>query len=183
VTPPENPGRIRVEDASRLVRRIIAPVDLTPASTYQAEVAAQLAEAIALPLVFVHVLEPVSPSWATRPGPNVLVEDRQTSIAQTRITTLLTTMPRELDVASLMLRGDPAEEVARVVRDSHAGLVVMGLHDRTACGPRLGSVAFRTLSLAPVLVLGLPPRLSSAVRADDSPARLHVTELLEAASR
>src|SRR5215470_7850749 len=43
VTPPANPGPIHIEDARRLVGRIVVPVDLSPASLPQTQAARVLA--------------------------------------------------------------------------------------------------------------------------------------------
>lgn len=180
VTPAADPGRIRVEDAPRLLQRIVVPVDLTPASVHQAQVAAGLATALGLPLLLLHVLEPMHRYWVVRHG-GVLTEDRQSADAEHRLAALLATMPRTLDVGSLIVRGDPAEEVARVVRDGHARLVVMGLHGNLGGWPRMGSVTFRSLCLTSALVLALPPRLKSAVYAEVPPAGHHARQAVGAA--
>ena len=181
VTPAADPGRTRVEDAPHLLQRIVVPVDLTPASFHQAHIAAGLAGALALPLLFLHVLEPAHRYSIVRGG-GAPTENRQTDDAQHRLAALLATMPRMLDIGSLIVRGDPAEEVARVVRDAHAGLVVMGLHDNPCSGPRLGSVTFRSLCLTSALVLALPPRLKSAVYAEAPPDSYHARQAVRAAS-
>ena len=59
---------------------------------------------------------------------------------------------------------DPAEELAKVARDRQAGLVVMGLHGSPLLGPRMGSVTYRMLCLAPTLVLALPPKQLEVAR-------------------
>src|SRR6188472_418650 len=59
LTPPADPGPVRVDDAKRLLGRIVVPVDLSPASARQVQVAGQLADTLGLPLVLVHVIEPV----------------------------------------------------------------------------------------------------------------------------
>ena len=69
----------------------------------------------------------------------------------------LATIPGQLNPEALVAHGDPAEELAKVVRDRNAGLVVMGLHGSPMLGPRMGSVTYRLLCLSPVLVLALPP--------------------------
>jgi len=167
VTPATDPGRIRVGDAVRRLLRMVVPVDLTSVSAHQAEVAAGLAGALAMPLVFLHVIEPVSRFWIARAGLSTASEQQQTADAENRLAALLATMPLGLDMASLIVRGDPAEEVARVVHDSRAGLVVMALHGNPACGPRMGSVTFQALCLTSALVLALPPQVRSVVYAPD----------------
>jgi bacillithiol biosynthesis cysteine-adding enzyme BshC len=66
VTPPVNPGPVYIEDARRLLGRIVVPVDLSPASLHQTQVASGLAEALNLPLVLVHVIEPVKSALLSR---------------------------------------------------------------------------------------------------------------------
>jgi nucleotide-binding universal stress UspA family protein len=56
--------------------------------------------------------------------------------------------------------GDPAEEIAKIAADRKVGLIVMGLHASPRSGPRMGSVTYRVLCLAPTLVLALPPTLT-----------------------
>jgi nucleotide-binding universal stress UspA family protein len=60
-------------------------------------------------------------------------------------------------VETLLAYGDPAEEIAKLARDRGAGLLVLGLHGSTLLGPRMGSVTYRVLCLAPTLVLAIPP--------------------------
>jgi nucleotide-binding universal stress UspA family protein len=157
ITPPVNPGPVRVEDARRLLGRIVVPVDLSPASSYQVQVARGLAEALDLPLILLHVIEPVKSRLAARLAPGVLGEHRRV-IAEDGLNELLATIPSRLKPETLLVHGDPAEEAAKVVRDRHAGLVLMGLHGSPLLGPRMGSVTYRMLCLTSTLVLALPPR-------------------------
>ncbi len=60
------------------------------------------------------------------------------------------------------MHGDPAEEIAKLARDRHAGLIVMGLHGSPLLGPRMGSVTYRVLCLAPGLLLAVPPARAAA---------------------
>ena len=157
VTPPVNPGPVHVEDARRLLGRIVVPLDLSPASLHQAQVARGLAEALNLPLVLVHVIEPVKSRLLARLNLAGLDSDRR-AVAEECLDELMATIPRRVRAEPLIVFGDPAEEAAKVVRDRHAGLVVMGLHGSPPLGPRMGSVTYRMLCLTPTLVLALPPR-------------------------
>ena len=157
VTPPVNPGPIHIEDARRLLGRIVVPVDLSPASLHQIRVAGGLAEALNLPLVLVHVIEPVKSVLLSRLHLTGLDSSRR-AVAEEGLDELVATIPRGLRPEALIVFGDPAEEAAKVVRDRHAGLVVMGLHGSPLLGPRMGSVTYRMLCLSPTLVLALPPR-------------------------
>ena len=156
VTPALDPGPVRVEDAVRLIRRILVPVDLSAASLHQTQVARGLAEALAVPLILVHVVEPLKTRLAARLHIAGVEADRR-AVAEDGLNELLATLPRRLHSEALVAYGDPAEEVAKVSRDRQAGLVVMGLHGSPLLGPRMGSVTYRMLCLSPTLVLALPP--------------------------
>jgi nucleotide-binding universal stress UspA family protein len=163
VTPPLSPGRIHVEDAKRAIGSIVVPVDLTPASLHQTQVARGLAEAFGLPIVLVHVVEPVRSRLLARLHLAGLDADRQAA-AEDKLAELVATMPRRLRPEALIAHGDPADEIARVVRERKAGLVVMGLHGSPLLGPRMGSVTYRMLCQTPMLVLALPPRPAEAAQ-------------------
>jgi nucleotide-binding universal stress UspA family protein len=157
VTPPVNPGPVHIEDAKRLLGRIVVPVDLSPASLHQTQVARGLAEALNLPLVLVHVIEPVRSRLLARLNLTGVESDRR-AVAEECLNELIATIPRRVRPETLIAYGDPAEEAAKVVRDRQAGLVVMGLHGMPPLGPRMGSVTYRMLCLSPTLVLALPPK-------------------------
>ena len=166
VTPALDPGPVRVEDGARLIRRILVPVDLSPASLHQTQVARGLAEALAVPLILVHVVEPLRTRLAARLHVAGVEADRR-AVAEDGLNELLATLPLRLHPEALVAYGDPAEELAKVSRDRQAGLVVMGLHGSPLLGPRMGSVTYRMLCLSPALVLALPP-----ARAGTSGAKL-----------
>jgi len=157
LTPPIDPGSVSVEDARRLIRRILVPVDLSPASLYQTQVARGLAEAIGVAPILVHVVEPVRSRVAARMH-LVGIEANRRAVAEESLSQLLATIPLRLRPEALVVYGDPAEELAKVARDRQAGLVVMGLHGSPLLGPRMGSVTYRMLCLSPTLVLALPPK-------------------------
>jgi nucleotide-binding universal stress UspA family protein len=159
VTPPANPGRVRIEDAKSLVRRVVVPVDLSSASLYQTQVANGLAEALGLPLVIVHVIEPVKSRLLTRLNLAGLDSTRRAD-AEDDLAHLVETVAPDRRPETLVVFGDPAEEAIKVVRARQAGLVVMGLHGSPMLGPRMGSVTYRMLCLSPTLVLALPPKTS-----------------------
>jgi nucleotide-binding universal stress UspA family protein len=157
VTPPLEPGHVGVEDAKRLIHRILVPVDLSTASLHQTQVARELAEALSLPLILVHVIEPLKSRLAARLHVAGIEADRR-AVAEEGLGELLATLPLRLHTEGLVVYGDPAEELAKVARDRQAGLMVMGLHGSPLTGPRMGSVTYRLLCLAPMLVLALPPK-------------------------
>jgi nucleotide-binding universal stress UspA family protein len=156
ITPPLDPGHVSLKDAKRLIRRVLVPVDLSPASVHQTQVASGLAEALGLPLILVHVIEPLKSRLAARLHLEGIEADRR-SVAEDGMTELLATIPKRLRREALVVYGDPSEEVAKVARDRDAGLMVVGLHGSPMLSPRMGSVTYRLLCLAPTLVLALPP--------------------------
>jgi len=157
ITPPLDPGPIRVEDARRLIRRILVPVDLTPASVHQSQIARGLAEALDVRLILAHVIEPVKSRLAARLNLARVEADRR-SIADDAMEELMATIPLRLQPEALLAYGDPAEELAKVAHDRQAGLVVIGLHGSPLLGPRMGSTTYRLLCLCSTLVLALPPQ-------------------------
>jgi nucleotide-binding universal stress UspA family protein len=165
VTPALDPGPVGLEDARRLVRRILVPVDVSPASLHQAQVAQTLASALGVPLILVHVIEPLKTRLAARLHLAGVEADRR-AVAEDSLSELMAAMPARFHAEALVAYGDPAEEVAKVARDRQAGLVVMGLHGSPMTGPRMGSVTYRLLCLSPGLVLALPPRRADVADAN-----------------
>jgi nucleotide-binding universal stress UspA family protein len=157
VAPASDPGPRSLEDIKPFIRRILAPIDLTAATARQVRIAWGLAEALDVPLVLAHVVEPAR----LRPGvlrrlPNIDVERR--ARADKALGELTATIPPRIKSEALVTYGDPAEEIAKVARDRRAGLIVIGLHASPLAGPRMGSVTYRVLCLSPAtLVLALPP--------------------------
>jgi nucleotide-binding universal stress UspA family protein len=156
VTPPLDPGEVRLEDARRLVGRILAPVDLSPASVTQMRVARGLADALNVPLVLVHVVEPLKSRLAARLHLTGVEADRR-AVAEDGLADLVAALPEGHRPEALVAYGDTAEELTKVARDRQVGLIVMGLHGSALLGPRMGSVTYRVLCLSHTLVLALPP--------------------------
>lgn len=157
ITPPHDPGKIGVDDVKRLVRRILVPVDLSAASLHQTQVARQLSETLGVPLILVHVVEPMKTRLAARLQLTGIEADRR-AVAEDGLNDLVATVPYNLHPEALVAYGDPAEELAKVVHDRQAGLIVIGLHGSPLLGPRMGSVTYRLLCLTQTLVVAIPPR-------------------------
>ena len=161
VTPAVEPGPLFLEDVRHLVSRILAPVDLTGASRHQVQVAGALASAVEVPLVVAHVIEPLRfPSPPSVRRPNVDAERR--ARADDALERLLAELHVPVKAEAITAFGDPAEEIAKIARERHVGLVVIGLHASPVSGPRMGSVTYRVLCLAHVPVLALPPAVAEA---------------------
>jgi nucleotide-binding universal stress UspA family protein len=164
-TPPADPGPIALADARILFRRMLVPVDLSKWALHQVQVARAVSEALNLPFIALHVVEPVrSPLIAKVHLTHVELERR--ARAEDALEEILATVPRTLSPESLVEYGDPAEEIAKCARDRQAGLIVIGLHGSPMLGPRMGSVTYRVLCLAHALVLALPPHTAAPAALD-----------------
>jgi len=164
VTPPHDPGPIQVEDAKRLLHRVIVPVDLSAASLHQTQIGRGIAEKLSLPLLVVHVIEPLKSRLVARLHGSSIEANRR-SLAEEGMNELIATVPHRLHPEALIAYGDPAEELAKVAHDRQAGLVVVGLHGSPLLGPRMGSVTYRFLCLSQTPVLALPPNAWEAHQA------------------
>lgn len=169
VTPAADRGPLRMEDAARTVRRVAVPVDLSDASAHQTRTAAGIAEALSLPILLVHVIEPVRSRLLPRVNVTGLNASRR-SLAEDALQQLTESLPARVRREALVVYGDPAEEAAKVVHDREAGLIVMGLHGSPLLGPRMGSVTYRILCLSRVPVLAVPPQAAEALVAGTAQA-------------
>lgn len=156
VTPPGDAGPAHPDDVRKAVRHVLVPVDLTGAMTDQVRVAGAVAEALGATLLLVHVVEPVRSALpGYRPRANVDAERRHR--AERALQALVEAQAASVKAEGLVAFGEPAEEIPKVAADRNAGLIVMGLQASPLLGPHMGSVTFRVLCLARVLVLALPP--------------------------
>jgi nucleotide-binding universal stress UspA family protein len=156
VTPPSGIGPAHLSEVRKTVRRVLAPVDLSEASARQTRVAKGIAEALDVPLLLLHVVEPVR---ANRPSarslPSVAGERRDQ--AERSFQSMVDSLGPWSRAESLVVFGEPSEEIAKVAQDRDAGLIVMGLHASPRQGPRMGSVTYRVLCLSQSPVFALPP--------------------------
>lgn len=156
VTPPERPRAQALIGVARHVSRVLAPIDLTTASPRQVFIAARIAEELSIPLLIAHVVDPISIPSRVRfalPG----AESTRRALAEERVEEIATSVTGQLKIETLVLGGDPADEIVKLSEARHANLIVMGLHSSEPFGPRMGSVTYRVLALTRTLVLAVPP--------------------------
>lgn len=158
VTPASDNGPQEIEEVPGLVRRILVPVDLTAATTWQVRFARGLGESLNRPVLLMHVIEPMRSVVAAH-SRLLNVDTERRYRAENELEEILRTVPASLTPEALVAYGEPAEEIAKLANDRDAGLIVMGLHSSPVTGPRMGSVTYRVLCLAPKLVLAIPPVL------------------------
>ena len=161
ITPIERPRGQSLEEMARHVGRILVPLDLSEASPDQLAVAAAIAQALSVPLLVAHVVEPMVIPMRVRLAMSGANAVRRTN-AEDTLADLVRSIPETVKTETLVVSGDPAEEIVKLTEVRHANLIVMGLHSTEPFGPRMGSVTYRVLSLTHTLVLALPPRTHSA---------------------
>jgi nucleotide-binding universal stress UspA family protein len=157
LTPANDHGPMKPDDVKKAVKRILIPVDLSPATLDQVRASGKIAAALDVPVLLAHVVEPVRFAVSGLPHlPNLEVERRFR--AERSLSELSGCVGTNIKAEALVGYGDPAEEIAKIARDRGAGLIVIGLHASSVLGPRMGSVTYRVLCLTSTLVVALPPR-------------------------
>jgi nucleotide-binding universal stress UspA family protein len=165
VIPSSDVGPRQLEDAPKAVRRVLVPVDLTAATAHQLAVTRGLADALDVPVLLLHVIEPVRSMVAAQPRlPKIEAERRHR--AERELEEAAAGMSGRRKPEALIAYGEPSEEIAKVAGDRDVGLIVMGLHSSPLMGPRMGSVTYRVLCLAHKLVLALPPQPAATIPLD-----------------
>lgn len=163
VTPAALDGPRDLADLGSSGRPVLVPVELANAAAArrQVTVAAAVCGALGVPLLLAHVIEPLR---IPVPVPMALshIDAERRTRAEGIFAELTAYMPASIKREALVAYGDPAEEVAKIANDRRAGLIVMGLHATSIAGPRMGSVTYRVLCLAPTVVLALPPTAPAA---------------------
>lgn len=157
VTPDAKPSSSSLSEIASHINRIVVPVDLTSASANQLTVAAGLAEAMAVPLIMAHVLEPLFVPYHVRlaiPG----AEAARRADTEEKLSQIASRLSPHVHVEPIVLTGEPSEEIITLTEARQAKLIVMGLHSAGILGPRMGSVTYRVLCRTHALVLALPPR-------------------------
>ena len=153
--PAHGHGDVTAAVAARQVNRIIVPVDLTVTHGQQMLVAAQLALTLHVPLVIAHVLEPVLVPYNVRMSMGGIDTARRER-AEEQLAALTGTLPDGVQTETIILSGDPSEEITKLAKTRQAHLIVIGLHSSGLLGPRMGSVTYRVLCLSHAPVLALP---------------------------
>lgn len=146
-----------VRNAAFDVDAILAATDFTNSSAAAVASAAKFARNLNVPLLLVHVVEPVAvpPEWSTIVDES---NDARVSDAQERLKALAGEFSASQATEAIVMLGDPAEAIAAVAAERGAGLIVMGLTGHQGPFARSpGSIAYRVLCGASVPVLVVPP--------------------------
>ena len=160
-----SPCPVWVEPAeARRFERVLAPIDLSPATALVLAAARSLAARFSVPVRVLHVFLPPEfafPPGGPGPGPGILVErlrDEERAAARALVTAFdWGALPVETEFTD----GEPAREIV-----AHAGtsdLIVMGTHGHRGLSRAvLGSCAYRVLKHAQVPILVIPQRAGAA---------------------
>ena len=150
------PGPQTWADMVAAVNRVLIPVDLLPGSEPQVAGALSVAERLGVPALVTHVIEPARLPFARRQDALHIDAERRARADRT-LEALLQSTQHRAEAEGLVAYGDPAEEIAKIARDRHAGLIVMGLRAGHSPHGRMGSVTYRVLCVSHAAVLALPP--------------------------
>jgi nucleotide-binding universal stress UspA family protein len=167
VTPPGAMPADSLSEIARSIKRVVVPVDLSEASSRQLTISAGIAEALSVPLIVSYVVEPIHVPYSVRvaiPG----VEESRRATVEEELARMTRSIPERVPSESIVLTGDPSEEIVKLAEARDAHLIVMGLHSAGAFGARMGSVTYRVLCLTRALVLAIPPVLAAAPRRTES---------------
>lgn len=132
LTPADDGGAISIDALTRSGAPVLVPVDLSGASARQLEYARTIAAVLKLPLLLAHIVEPLHPP-AELDLPELTAE--RLLRARVAIAALTNATPLSTPRDSVIEVGDAAGAIARLARDRHAGLMVIGLHGSQSFGP------------------------------------------------
>jgi nucleotide-binding universal stress UspA family protein len=160
ITPSDQPPAHWRTDTAGYVGRVLVPVDLTGTSHHQVSIAGAVAQGLSVPLMLLHVLERVVIPMRVRMALSGADATRR-SEAEEQLLALSRAVPEAVNVETLVLMGDVAEETVKLAEARRANLIVMALQSSELFGPRIGSVTYRVVALARTLVLALPAQAQS----------------------
>ncbi len=153
-----------------LFKRILCPTDFSEPSYKALQAADDLAKEFRSELILVHVLSPMQTFPASSGfGPSMpvssvyLTEDFARTIEHHATESLEMTVKEkisgEVKSKSVLLHGNPAEEITQYAEESKASVIIMGTHGFTGWRHMLlGSVTEKVVRMALCPVLTIPPK-------------------------
>ena len=156
VTREERPASASPSEIAHSIHRVLAPVDLTSASTCQVTFAAAIAKNLRVPLIVAHIVEPIFVPMRVRQALSGVDSVRRAEV-EAGLTAIEASIPPGVTAENVVSTGAPAEEIVRLAETRGANLIVMGLHSGGMLGPRMGAVTYRVLCATKALVVALPP--------------------------
>jgi universal stress protein A len=155
------------------IKRVLVPIDFSPASTIAFQYAVDLASRQGATVHLLHVVDEARLGMATPEGFYADVPGLGASLIKEALARLgrLVSTSGALDPAPTteVLVGRPVEEIARTATARGTDLIVMGTHGRSGVAHLiLGSVTERVLRVAPCAVLTVrdTSRIADTIAAD-----------------
>jgi nucleotide-binding universal stress UspA family protein len=135
--------------------RIVAALELSNGSVREAATAMAIAATFGAPLVLLHVV-PIR-----HDEPRGEEEHKRVAAARERLSRLAEQIGKGRPAETQVLWGDPADRISAFAQEQDAGLIVMGLVGAGGLlGVSPGSNAYKVLSMAPTVVLGVPSNIA-----------------------
>jgi nucleotide-binding universal stress UspA family protein len=164
--PPERTDGVVIDaHGARLqLERILVATDFSAAAAAALRWAVTAASRLSVPIVLAHVVQETNVPTQWRPYAEES-DERRTSDARGQLQQLARDACSDQTCDIVVTAGRPAEAIAAVAQDRHAGLIVMGLTSEQ--GPfarRPGSIAYPILSDARVPVVVVPGPIAEAQR-------------------
>lgn len=147
------------------IKKILAPIDFTETSARALDYAVDLAAVLGAAVTVIHVYQVTVYSFpdAVVVAPPTLAAEISNTAQKALDAAISSRRERCPLISSLLLTGNPWEEICRVAVEQSADLIVMGTHGRHGfMRALLGSVAERVIrvSTVPVLAVHGPPDAS-----------------------
>jgi nucleotide-binding universal stress UspA family protein len=135
---------------------VVAAIDFSEPSRHAARTAAGVATELGLGLVLLHVLKPMRTVLRWREQAAARDKSRMKE-AREQLDALAVALQPVTVAEILIVTGHPADDIAATAIQRKASLIAMGLGgDEGLFAPTPGSIAYRTLCLAPMPVLAVP---------------------------
>lgn len=143
------------------LKKILCPTDFSEPSLLAIEGASELAESSGAELILIHVVSPLPAS--PHPGgmhgfdTAAYLQEMLTYGRESTQRLITEKIPDTVQVRSVVLAGNPSDEITRVAEEEGVDLIVIATHGHTGWRRFVfGSVAERVVRLAPCPVLTVP---------------------------
>ena len=143
------------------LKKILCPTDFSEPSLLAIDQASELAKTSSAEIVLIHVVSPLPAS--PHPGgmhgfdTATYLQEMLTYGRESTQRLIEEKFPEDVPVRSVVLAGNPSEEIVRVAEEEGVDLIVTATHGHTGWRRFLfGSVAERVIRLAPCPVLTIP---------------------------
>ena len=151
-----------------LFKKILCPTDFSESSYKALKAANELAKEFKSELILIHVISPIQ-AFPTSPGfvpgqpaasgyiPTQVPAEVDGQATESLNLTLKERVSGDVNVKTVLLHGNPAEEIARYAEESNVSAIIMGTHGFTGWRHLLlGSVTEKTVRLSSCPVITIP---------------------------